>query len=156
MRTLSRRGGDTPAERLALRTKLCYNERTAPRGISKIAALVRSAYCFLRSPMYVRILKSSLKPNCSAGFTEAFENEVIPTMRAANGFHEAMALVGPVGNEIVSISLWDSKESADAYNTEQYPEVLKKLATVIEGIPNVRTYEVTNSTRHKIPVHAEA
>src|SRR5579864_6484099 len=104
--------------------------------------------------MFVRILKSSLKPNRAADFNEAFEKQVIPTLRTAKGFQDAIALVGPSGNEIVSISMWDLKESADAYNAEKYPEVLKKLVTILDGTPQVRTYEVTNSTLHKIAAHA--
>jgi hypothetical protein len=46
--------------------------------------------------------------------------------------------------------LWDKKESADAYNSAKYTEVLKDMEEVIEGTPQVETYEVSNSTWHKI------
>ena len=49
------------------------------------------------------------------------------------------------------ISFWDLKENADAYNSATYPEVLKKFGDVLEGSPQVRTYEVANSTFHKLP-----
>jgi len=51
---------------------------------------------------------------------------------------------------LVAISLWDRKESADVYSRETYPQVLKGLAKVFDGTPKVNSYEVSNSTFHKI------
>jgi hypothetical protein len=45
--------------------------------------------------------------------------------------------------------LWESKENADVYSRETYPQVLKTLTRVIEGTPQVRNYEVAFSTFHK-------
>ena len=43
-----------------------------------------------------------------------------------------------------------TKEDAEAYNRRAYPAVLKALEKVAEGTPEVQTYEVSNSTFHKI------
>jgi hypothetical protein len=56
----------------------------------------------------------------------------------------------------VGISLWDQKENADVYSRDAYPGVLKALGKVVEGTPQVRTYEVCNSTFHKIAAQAAA
>jgi hypothetical protein len=50
----------------------------------------------------------------------------------------------------------NQKENAEAYNREIYPEVQKLLAKVIEGTPQVQTYEVSRSTFHKIAARATA
>ena len=50
----------------------------------------------------------------------------------------------------MAISLWDNQESADAYSRDSYAKVLKGLAKVVEGTPVVRTWEVSNSTFHRI------
>ena len=50
----------------------------------------------------------------------------------------------------MAISLWDQKENAEAYNRSTYAQVLRALAKVVEGTPEVETYEVSNSTFHKI------
>lgn len=104
--------------------------------------------------MFARIVKTSLKTNHTAEFNQLFEKQIVPMLRKAKGFQDALSLIGPSGIEAVSISLWDNKENAEAYNSTMYPEVLKALATVIEGSPQVKTYEVTNSTFHKIAAHA--
>ena len=50
------------------------------------------------------------------------------------------------------MSLWESKNNADEYNTNTYPEVLKTLAKVIDGAPRVHKYETVISTFHNVPV----
>jgi len=41
-------------------------------------------------------------------------------------------------------------ENAEAYNKRDYPEMLKLLAEVSDGTPQVRVFDVSNSTFHKI------
>jgi hypothetical protein len=53
------------------------------------------------------------------------------------------------GLDVVAISLWDSKEHAEAYSTTGYPEVLKTLDQVLDGTPKVRISDVISSTIHK-------
>ena len=46
--------------------------------------------------------------------------------------------------------MWDEKADAEAYERRAYPAVLKALEKVAEGTPEIQTYEVANSTFHKI------
>ena len=61
-----------------------------------------------------------------------------------------MSFITTGGKEAFGISLWDRKENAEAYSRGTYPEVAKILANVVEGAPQVDTFEVSNSTFHKI------
>jgi heme-degrading monooxygenase HmoA len=106
--------------------------------------------------MFARIVAMQLKPNARQEFTQAFENQIIPTLRKQQGFKDEMLFVDPGGPEVVAISLWDSKQSAETYNRTTYPEVLKTLGKVIERTPEVRTLEVAYSTFHKIAARAAA
>jgi len=91
-----------------------------------------------------------LKPNSVAEFTRTLEKEIIPLLRKEKGFHDEIAFFVPGGREAIAISLWDLQENADAYSRGNYPQVLKSLATVVEGTPKVETCEVSNSTFHKL------
>jgi len=51
--------------------------------------------------------------------------------------------------DVTAISLWDTKEHAEAYNATGYPEVLKSLNTVLDGTPKVRVSDVISSTFQK-------
>ena len=106
--------------------------------------------------MFARNVSMHLKPNSVAEFTKALENEVIPLLRRQKGFQDEITFVASGGLEAVGISLWDQKENAEAYNRGTYPEVQKALAKVVEGTPRVDTYEVSNSTFHKIAARVAA
>ena len=71
-------------------------------------------------------------------------------LRKQNGFQDELTFFDPSEDGVTGISLWDKASNAEAYSRETYPVVLKKLATLIEGTPKVATYEVVNSTFHKI------
>jgi hypothetical protein len=98
--------------------------------------------------MYARKVSIRLKPNTSGEFTRTMDNDILPLLRKQDGFKDEITLVAPDGEDAVAISLWDRKESADAYNRETYPQVLKGLARVIDGTPEVQVYEVASSTFH--------
>jgi len=100
--------------------------------------------------MFARRVYLQLKPNSVAELTKRLETEVIPLLRKQKGFQDEIAFVGQSGKEAFGISLWDSAENAEAYSRAAYPEVTKLLATVVEGTPRVETFEVANSTFHKI------
>jgi hypothetical protein len=100
--------------------------------------------------MFARNVSIHLKPNSSVAFTKQIENETIPTLRKQEGFQGELTFITPGGKEAVGISLWDKKENADAYARTGYPEVMKNLNKFVEGTPKVQTYEVANSTFHKI------
>src|SRR5947209_18624147 len=101
------------------------------------------------STMYARNVTLHLKANTAPEFTRTLETDVLPLLRKQNGFKDEITFVAPDGAEAIAISLWDRKENAEAYGRDTYPEVLKSLAKVIEGTPEVLNYEVANSTCHK-------
>ena len=100
--------------------------------------------------MYTRNVSLKLKANSVQEFTRSLENEIIPVLRKQKGFKDEITLVAQERNEAVAISFWDKKEDAEAYNREKYPEILKILSKVVEGTPRVESFEVANSTSHKI------
>jgi heme-degrading monooxygenase HmoA len=106
--------------------------------------------------MFARTVSLQLKPNSVAEFTQTIEKDIIPLLRQQPGFQDEIAFVVPDGTEAVSVSVWHRKEHADAYHRSTYPTALKALANVVEGTPEVHTYEVSNSTFHKIAARVTA
>ncbi len=100
--------------------------------------------------MYARTVRMQLKPNSTAEFTRTVEEKIIPVLRKQAGFKDEITFLPTGDKEAVAISLWDQKESAETYQREIYPEMLKTLAKVIEGTPQVQSSEVSNSTWHHI------
>ena len=100
--------------------------------------------------MFARSVSFHLKPGRAAEFTQLLDKDIIPILRKQKGFQDEIAFVAAGGADAVGISVWDKKESAETYARGTYPGVLKTLAQVVEGTPQVQTYDVSNSTFHKI------
>ena len=100
--------------------------------------------------MYARNVTLHLKANTAAEFTRTLEKDVLPMLRKQTGFKDEITFLAPDGNEALAISLWEKKENAEAYGRDTYPAVLQTLGRVVEGTPEVDSYEVSNSTFHKI------
>ena len=100
--------------------------------------------------MYARNVSIQLKPNTTGEFTRTLENDVLPLLRKQTGFRDELTFLAQDGKQAVAISLWDEKANADAYGRDTYATVLKSLVKVVEGTPQVSSYEVSNSTFHKI------
>jgi heme-degrading monooxygenase HmoA len=108
--------------------------------------------------MFARNVALKLKSNTTVPeFTQLFEKEVLPLLRNQRGFQDEITFApAPGGLDLIAISFWDTKESADAYNASAYPEVVKMLSKVIDGTPRVSGQDVLSSTFQKAAVHVAA
>jgi hypothetical protein len=104
--------------------------------------------------MYARNVRIKLRANGGPEFARILEKEIIPLLRKQEGFQDEMLLVAPQRNEAIAISFWDKQVNAEAYNHIAYLDVLRILSKVVEEMPIVETFEVANSTSHKIAASA--
>jgi heme-degrading monooxygenase HmoA len=100
--------------------------------------------------MFARSVTMRIRPNTVADLNKTVEKEILPLLQKQKGFRDELTLVASNGTEVVGISLWDQKQDAEAYQRTTYPEVQKLLSKVIEGTPQVQTYEVSLSTVHRL------
>jgi heme-degrading monooxygenase HmoA len=96
--------------------------------------------------MFAHKLSMYLKNDGALAFKHRIEADIIPLLRKQKGFLEEITFLYLNGREVHAFSLWESAEHAEAFNRGTYPEVARMLASVIEGMPRVQTYEVLNST----------
>jgi hypothetical protein len=87
-----------------------------------------------------------INKNWAPEFPKVIEKEVLPLLRRQKGFLDELILVSPNKTEVVAISLWETKEFAEIYNREFYPEVVKIINKYVEGLPVVKTFEVEYAT----------
>ena len=99
--------------------------------------------------MFTRIVYLTLKTNAAPEFSKLLEQKIVPTLREEPGFQDELLLIAPGGPDVVTISMWDSREDAENYARSTYQQVLRILENVIEGTPRVETYEVGYSTLHR-------
>ena len=106
--------------------------------------------------MYARQVSMELKPDSRKDFTHKIEAEILPLLRKQKGFQDEITFVDPAGKDAFAVSLWDSKESAENYSRIAFAEVTRLLSKLVEGTPRVKSYEVANSTFHKIAAMQKA
>ena len=99
--------------------------------------------------MFARNVSIHLKSNMLSDYTRTFDKDVLPLLHKQNGFKDEITFSSPGGTDVTAISLWDNKANAEAYNNNIYPDVVKTLARVMDGTPQVQSGEVVNSTIHQ-------
>src|ERR1039458_9982157 len=100
--------------------------------------------------MYARNVTFRIKANTQSDYTHTFENQILPLLQKQKGFKEEITLCNPGSQDVVSISLWESKSNADDYNTRTYPEVLKTRSKLGGLEAGVQTFETVVSTFHNV------
>jgi hypothetical protein len=100
--------------------------------------------------MFARNVTFHLKSNMLSEYTRTLEHDVLPLLRKQKGFKDEITLSNPGSTDAISISLWENKANAEAYNTNVYPEVLRTFARMIDGTPKVQTFEAVTSTIHSL------
>jgi heme-degrading monooxygenase HmoA len=102
--------------------------------------------------MFARNVHLHLKPSTATQFTQTLEKDVLPLLRKQPGFQEEVAFIASNGTDAYALSFWESKDLAEQYSRAAYPEVLKAMGNVVQGTPEVLSYEVCSSTIPKITV----
>lgn len=99
--------------------------------------------------MFARHVTFQLKPSMANEFPVTFEKEILPLLHPRKGFLDELLLMTPEKREVVAISLWESREHAENYHREVYPQVEKIVNRFAEGIPIVKQFESQYSTFHQ-------
>jgi heme-degrading monooxygenase HmoA len=99
--------------------------------------------------MFARNESVRLKQNTLPMFTRTLEDQILPMLRKQVGFQDAIVLENE-GIHVTAISLWDSREHADAYDKSTFPHVLESLEKALDGQPKVRVATVVHSTSHQL------
>jgi heme-degrading monooxygenase HmoA len=106
--------------------------------------------------MFARNVALRLRPNTLNQFRQIFDDQIIPLLRKQPGFKDVTSFAMTGGADITVISLWESKEDAEAYSIAGYPEVMKSLEPLLDGSPKLRVADIVNSTLHKVADHIAA
>ena len=100
--------------------------------------------------MFTRRDIMNIKPGSAAEVGRIFKDEVIPPLRGQKGMRHDDIFISPVLSEAVLNSYWDSQECAESYGRAAYPAALEALSKVLEGRPQVETFNISSSTFHRL------
>jgi heme-degrading monooxygenase HmoA len=102
------------------------------------------------APMYVRIMSMKLQPGKSGEFENIYNTEILPALRDVGGCRYAFLTQGSE-NEVISVTIWSSRESADAYETGgRFNELLKKVRPTLSKLSQ---WKMAVGTRSALEVH---
>lgn len=100
--------------------------------------------------MYVRQVTAHYKPGKFDLLNQRLEKEVIPMLKKQTGFRDELSFFDKEKDEAISMSFWDTKQHADKYAQDLYPSIQKKMEGTLVDTPQVRSFEVANSTWYDI------
>ncbi len=82
----------------------------------------------LSSPMYVRLTSMKVEHERTEEFKRIYEAEIVPVLRGVPGCRYAFLVESADEGEAISVTIWDSKEHADAYEQSGiFDELVEKL-----------------------------
>jgi heme-degrading monooxygenase HmoA len=103
--------------------------------------------------MFVLVASAQVKPNAGGAFAQAFEQQLLPSLRMQRGFRDELLFVVPGGPDIMAITFWDSQESVESFERDAWPEMMKALSTVADR-PVLARFQLAHSTLHQEGVAA--
>jgi heme-degrading monooxygenase HmoA len=68
--------------------------------------------------LFIRILSVKLQPGKTEEFAKIYQTEILPVLRSVQGCRYAFLTEGvEERNEVISLTIWDSKEAAEVYES---------------------------------------
>lgn len=101
--------------------------------------------------MFTRVVEITSKAGKARDLTRLVNEKVMPILKSQTGFLDEITLISDEDpNRILAISFWKAKEHAETYKRDQFDKVREIINNLTEGTPQVRTFEVENSTIQRI------
>jgi len=106
--------------------------------------------------MFTRVVELKTQPGKTDQLSETINDKVLAILKKQKGFVDEMVLVSDKDNRALGISFWETREDAEQYHRSDYPKVHDLVRPILDGEPNIRTFEVDTSTTHKITARRAA
>ena len=107
--------------------------------------------------MYTRVVEITSKSGKVRELCNIIEEKIVPILKKQIGFVDETVLASDAEpNRVLGLSFWNSKEDAERYQREQYPQVHETMKHLLETDPVIRTFDVQSSTTHRITARKAA
>lgn len=101
--------------------------------------------------MFTRVVEVTTKNGKAREVSRTIQDKVLPILKNQNGFVDEITLISTSNpNRIVALSFWKTAEDAQQYQTQQFQTVNNLIRSQLESDPRIETYDLENSTVHKI------
>jgi heme-degrading monooxygenase HmoA len=94
--------------------------------------------------MWIRLTSFTPQPDRVDDLRKTYREYFTPTIKSQPGNIDAFLLEPADGRgEFISLTLWENRESADAYDsTGTYRQLVGHISQLFTGAPTLRSYEV--------------
>ena len=106
--------------------------------------------------MFTRVVELKTQPGKGNQLSETINEKVLAILKKQKGFVDEMVFVSDKDNRVLGISFWETREDAEQYHRSDYQKVHELVRPILDGEPNIRTFEVDTSTTHKIKARKAA
>lgn len=101
--------------------------------------------------MFTRIVECTVKPEKKEEMLQRVRTEILPILQKQPGFVDEINLSSDHDPErVVAISFWKTREDAEHYHRENFSRVQEIAKPYLKGPMKVETYNVEESTIHRI------
>ena len=101
--------------------------------------------------MFTRVVAITSKTGKARELARTINDRVLSLLKSQPGFVDEIVLISDENpDRLLALSFWRTQEDAERYNREGFPAVNEMIRPLIEGVPKVETFNLEQSTVHKI------
>lgn len=101
--------------------------------------------------MFARIVESTVKTDKRDEMQQRLRTELLALLQKQPGFVDEVSLVSDHDPEhMVAISFWKTREDAERHHRENFSRIQDMVKPYLKGPIKVETYNVEESTIHRI------
>jgi heme-degrading monooxygenase HmoA len=101
--------------------------------------------------MFTRVVEVTTKTGKAKDVCKTIQEKALPILKMQNGFVDEITLVSTTDpNRVLALSFWKTREDAQHYQQQQFSNVTNLIRNHLESDPKVETFDLENSTAHKI------
>ena len=107
--------------------------------------------------MFTRVVELTSKPGKAQELSNTINEKGVPILKKQNGFVDEIILNSNAESDrVLALSFWKTREDAERYQREQYKNIHDSIRHLLQGEPNIRTFDVHSSTGQKIAAERAA
>jgi len=107
--------------------------------------------------MFTRLVELTSKAGKAKELSNTISEKGVSILKKQSGFVDEIILNSEADPDtVLALSFWKTREDAERYQREQYKNIHDLLRHLLQGEPNIRTFEVHTSTGHKIAAERAA
>lgn len=95
--------------------------------------------------MFTHRAKIQLKPNSYIKLSQQIQDKIMPALRLQTGFCDGVTSIDTFWMTATEDTHWETREDAEIYQQQGYPETLKILSGVMDAVPVTSIFEFSEN-----------